>query len=166
MVLVHTTRTTCLHYILRSPAITRSSAVLTIRSCTALVRRLTQGLSVSSLLSLSGASLGLTWTSEGILNQDPHVKCAVMFGRGKFNVGVVIEPKPQYAFDPSDKEKLTDFRNKIWYVSVQYTVQLSLTPCNRPTVERMNEYAPQHSRLFKEVSRYYFASLPTALTPL
>ena len=24
-------------------------------------------------------------------------------------------------------------------------------PCNRRTIERVNEYAPQHSRIFKEV---------------
>ena len=52
--------------------------------------------------------------AEAILNQDPHIKCAVMFGRGKFYVGVVIEPKPEYSFDPSDKEKLAEFRNIIW----------------------------------------------------
>ncbi|KAF9649184.1 acetyl-CoA synthetase-like protein [Thelephora ganbajun] len=71
---------------------------------------------------------------EAILNGDPYVKHAVMFGRGRFNPGVIIDPKPEFAFDPEDKEKLAEFRNKIW-----------------PTVERMNEYAPQHSRLFKEM---------------
>ncbi|EKM51191.1 uncharacterized protein PHACADRAFT_263199 [Phanerochaete carnosa HHB-10118-sp] len=71
---------------------------------------------------------------EAILNQDSHIKCAVMFGRGKFNTGVVIEPAPEFIFDPVDKEKLNEFRNVIW-----------------PTVERMNDYAPQHSRLFKEM---------------
>lgn len=52
--------------------------------------------------------------AEAILNQDLHIKCAVIFGRGKFNTGVVIDPAPQYAFDPSDKEKLSEFRNLIW----------------------------------------------------
>ncbi|KAI0045616.1 acetyl-CoA synthetase-like protein [Auriscalpium vulgare] len=71
---------------------------------------------------------------EGILNQDRHVMAAVMFGRGKPQNGVIIDPKPQYAFDPQDEQKLIEFRNAIW-----------------PTVEKMNEYAPQHSRLFKEM---------------
>ncbi|PSR71637.1 hypothetical protein PHLCEN_2v12490 [Hermanssonia centrifuga] len=57
-----------------------------------------------------------------------------MFGRGRFNAGVLIDPRPASAFDPADQEKLVDFRNKIW-----------------PTVEKMNEFAPQHSRLFKEM---------------
>ncbi|CAL1699334.1 unnamed protein product [Somion occarium] len=71
---------------------------------------------------------------EAILNQDPHVRAAVMFGRGRFYAGVVIDPRPGHEFDPQDQDRLSDFRNKIW-----------------PTVERMNEFAPQHSRIFKEM---------------
>jgi hypothetical protein len=58
-----------------------------------------------------------------------------MFGRGQFNAGVIIDPVPERAFDPEDINELNKFRQDIW-----------------PTVERMNEYAPQHSRIFKEVS--------------
>ncbi|KAH8099950.1 acetyl-CoA synthetase-like protein [Cristinia sonorae] len=71
---------------------------------------------------------------ELILNQDPHIKASVIFGRGKFNAGVLVDPKPEYQFDPADTDKLAEFRNLIW-----------------PSVERMNLYAPQHSRLFKEM---------------
>ena len=39
-----------------------------------------------------------------------------MFGRGRFNPGVIIEPKPEFAFDPEDEEKLAEFRNMIWCV--------------------------------------------------
>lgn len=38
-----------------------------------------------------------------------------MFGRGKFNPGVIIDPRPAFAFDPADEQKLVDFRNKIWW---------------------------------------------------
>ncbi|PBK96038.1 acetyl-CoA synthetase-like protein [Armillaria gallica] len=71
---------------------------------------------------------------SSMLNQDPHVSAAVMFGRGQFQAGVLVEPKPQFALDPGDETKVANFRNLIW-----------------PTVERMNEFAPQHSRLFKEM---------------
>lgn len=71
---------------------------------------------------------------EGILTQDPHIQSTVMFGRGKFQNGVLIDPKPQFALDPNDEVKLEEFRNLIW-----------------PTVERLNAFAPQHSRLFKEM---------------
>lgn len=76
-----------------------------------------------------------------------------MFGRGRFYPGVVIDPKPSFKFDPSDEKALSDFRNLIWYA-----MRFRLLVCvakkylmHRPTVERMNEYAPQHSRIFKEV---------------
>ena len=41
-----------------------------------------------------------------------------MFGRGRFNAGVLIEPKPAYKFDPADEAKLAEFRNAIWHVLV------------------------------------------------
>jgi acyl-coenzyme A synthetase/AMP-(fatty) acid ligase len=71
---------------------------------------------------------------EGILAQDPHIQSTVMFGRGRSRNGVLIDPKPQFAFDPKDEVKLEEFRNLIW-----------------PTVERLNAFAPQHSRLLKEM---------------
>ncbi|KAI0643270.1 acetyl-CoA synthetase-like protein [Trametes meyenii] len=71
---------------------------------------------------------------EKIINADPHVKSSVMFGRGKFQNGILIEPKPQFAIDLSDIKQVEAFRNKIW-----------------PSVERANEWAPQHSRIFKEM---------------
>lgn len=51
-----------------------------------------------------------------MLNQDPHVQASVMFGRGRFQAGVLIDPKPQFKlkFDPSDETQLANFRNRIW----------------------------------------------------
>nr|UXY92114.1 ATP/NADPH-dependent carboxylic acid reductase [Trametes cinnabarina] len=69
---------------------------------------------------------------EAILTQDPHVRACLMFGRGRFQNGVLIEPKEP--FDPSDEARLEEFRNKIW-----------------PSIEKMNAYAPSHSRVFKEM---------------
>ena len=48
------------------------------------------------------------------MNQDPHVQSCVMFGRGRFNAGILISPKPSFAFDPSDSEALVKFRQVIW----------------------------------------------------
>ncbi|OBZ79958.1 L-aminoadipate-semialdehyde dehydrogenase large subunit [Grifola frondosa] len=84
---------------------------------------------------------------ENILNQDPHVLSSVMFGRGRFNAGVLIDPRPAFKFDPKNAEELAAFRNKIW-----------------PTVERMNEYAPQHSRIFKEMILVASPSKPFTYT--
>jgi hypothetical protein len=47
-----------------------------------------------------------------------------MFGRGRFNPGVVIDPKPEFAFDPKDQEKLAEFRTEIWYVASEHMVDL------------------------------------------
>ena len=55
---------------------------------------------------------------EGVLSGDPHIEYAVMFGRGQFNPGVIIDPKPEFAVDPEDQEGLAEFRNKVWCVFV------------------------------------------------
>ncbi|KAI0795664.1 acetyl-CoA synthetase-like protein [Abortiporus biennis] len=74
---------------------------------------------------------------EKILIQDPHISNVVIFGRGKFYNGVLVDPLPEIAFDPNGpggEKSLEQFRHLIW-----------------PTVARMNAFAPQHSRLFKEM---------------
>ncbi|EEB98510.1 hypothetical protein MPER_01965 [Moniliophthora perniciosa FA553] len=76
---------------------------------------------------------------ESILNQDPLVQSSVIFGRGQFQAGALIQPAKEWQFDPEmDQDRVGEFRNKIW-----------------PTVERMNEFAPQHTRLFHEVHILY-----------
>ncbi len=52
--------------------------------------------------------------TERMINEDPHVKSSLMFGRGKFQNGVLIQPAEDFAFDPSDLKKLEEFRNLIW----------------------------------------------------
>ncbi|KAM5540085.1 hypothetical protein V8D89_006225 [Ganoderma adspersum] len=71
---------------------------------------------------------------EKIINGDACVRASVMFGRGKFQNGVLVEPAADCALDPSDARQVEAFRNKIW-----------------PTIELVNAYAPQHSRIFKEM---------------
>ncbi|EPQ58591.1 acetyl-CoA synthetase-like protein, partial [Gloeophyllum trabeum ATCC 11539] len=85
---------------------------------------------------------------EAILCTDPLISNAVMFGRGKFHAGVIVEPVPAQRFDPSDLERLAEYRNQIW-----------------PTVEKVNAYAPTHSRIFKEMILVTNPSKPFELTP-
>ena len=55
------------------------------------------------------------WTIlEPMLMSDPHVSGAVMFGRSRFNVGVLVCPKEAYAFDHNDESQLSEFRSLIW----------------------------------------------------
>lgn len=74
-----------------------------------------------------------------------------MFGRGRFQNGVVIEVKPAYAFDPSDRAKLDAFLTDIWYASALILSYGICPDFRRPYVKDMNAHAPSHSRLFKEV---------------
>ncbi|TFY73136.1 hypothetical protein EWM64_g10876, partial [Hericium alpestre] len=50
---------------------------------------------------------------EIILTRNPRVKAALMFGRGKLQNGVLIQPEEDYEFDPADVTKLEKFRNAI-----------------------------------------------------
>jgi hypothetical protein len=54
--------------------------------------------------------------TEDILSRDARVHAAVMFGRGRFQNGVLVQPKPDHVFDTADVEALASFRNTIWYV--------------------------------------------------
>ncbi|KAI0830379.1 acetyl-CoA synthetase-like protein [Trametes gibbosa] len=82
---------------------------------------------------------------EAILTQDPHVQACLMFGRGRFQNGVLIQPVEQ--FDPADEVKLEEYRNKIW-----------------PTIEKVNAYAPSHSRIFKEMIMVTLPNKPLEYT--
>jgi hypothetical protein len=64
----------------------------------------------------------LTWHPEGILNGDPHVSSAVIFGHGRFNPGVIIDPVPEFAFNPEDQKRLAEFRNRIWCVNHGFSI--------------------------------------------
>ncbi len=37
-----------------------------------------------------------------------------MFGRGRFNVGVLVNPILELRFNPADTERLAAFRDLIW----------------------------------------------------
>ncbi|KAL1938320.1 hypothetical protein VTO73DRAFT_11771 [Trametes versicolor] len=82
---------------------------------------------------------------EAILLQDPLVHAAIIFGRGRFQNGVIVQPKQP--LEPNDEAKLEEFRNAIW-----------------PTVERANNFAPSHSRIFKEMITVTSPSKPFQFT--
>jgi acyl-coenzyme A synthetase/AMP-(fatty) acid ligase len=51
---------------------------------------------------------------EAVISGHPAVTAAIMFGRERNQVGVLVEPTPECAFDPSNSEALSHFRNEIW----------------------------------------------------
>ena len=75
-----------------------------------------------------------------------------MFGRGKNQCGILIEPRPEYAINPRDPVALPKFRNKIWSVA-DFEYDWSTFPhlCNRSTVEEANRSAPAFGKIFKEM---------------
>ena len=50
------------------------------------------------------------------MNEDPRVRSSVMFGRGRFNTGIIIDVAETYVLDPDDREAMAKFRNDIWHV--------------------------------------------------
>ncbi|KAH9932151.1 hypothetical protein B0H21DRAFT_699704 [Amylocystis lapponica] len=64
----------------------------------------------------------------------PLVAGAVMFGRGRLQPGILIEPAPEHSIPAGDENALIGFRNLIW-----------------PTVEEANHPAPAFARIFKEM---------------
>ena len=56
---------------------------------------------------------------EDVMGASPFVTGAVMFGRERNQVGVLIEPNHDYQLDPTDEEQLVKYRNLIWPVVVE-----------------------------------------------
>ncbi|KAF9056716.1 hypothetical protein BDP27DRAFT_1433638 [Rhodocollybia butyracea] len=78
---------------------------------------------------------------------------AIVFGREKFQAGVIISPSSNFAFDPEDLDKLSEYRNLIWEAVLHATKD-----------------APQHSKIIKEASLLVLIvvvnpSKPLQLTP-
>lgn len=44
--------------------------------------------------------------------KDPLIQSALMFGRAKFHVGILVDPV--HPFDPANVVQLAEFRNSIW----------------------------------------------------
>ncbi|KAF8154617.1 hypothetical protein B0H34DRAFT_783775 [Crassisporium funariophilum] len=84
---------------------------------------------------------------ETMLVRHPKIEYAVMFGRGRFHTGVLVQPTQQDMIDSRDHVQLARFRNEIW-----------------PLVEQINDHSPTHSRTFKEMILVADISKPFELT--
>ncbi|TFK33600.1 hypothetical protein BDQ12DRAFT_614995 [Crucibulum laeve] len=89
---------------------------------------------LDDVIVLSNGEKTLSRAIEIPIEADPRVQCAIVFGTGRVQNGVLIVPSSQYTFDPSDSEKLTEYRDAIW-----------------PSVEIANSTSPMHSRIWKEM---------------
>ncbi|KAF7378108.1 Acetyl-CoA synthetase-like protein [Mycena sanguinolenta] len=71
---------------------------------------------------------------EDVLGASPFIAGAVMFGRERNQVGVLIEPNHKYELDPTDEKQLGKYRNLIW-----------------PVVAEANAIAPAFAQIYKEM---------------
>ncbi|KAH9946609.1 hypothetical protein B0H21DRAFT_693457 [Amylocystis lapponica] len=62
------------------------------------------------------------------------VSGALMFGRGRMQVGVLVEPHPAHAVPAGDEKAVAEYRNAIWH-----------------QVEEANQDAPAFGKIFKEM---------------
>ncbi|KAF7329341.1 Acetyl-CoA synthetase-like protein [Mycena kentingensis (nom. inval.)] len=83
---------------------------------------------------------------EDILNSSPLVAGAVMFGRERNQIGVLIEPA--VPIDSTDEKQLIEFRNAVWDV-----------------VQEANELAPAFARIYKEMILVTHPERPMVRTP-
>ncbi|ETW81166.1 tridomain enzyme adenylation-thiolation-dehydrogenase [Heterobasidion irregulare TC 32-1] len=72
--------------------------------------------------------------AKSILTRHPSISHALVFGRGQFHVGVLIEPSPSVIMDMANGQSSQNFIELIW-----------------STIQEANDFAPKHSRIFKEM---------------
>ncbi|KAL4071516.1 hypothetical protein V8B97DRAFT_1960480 [Scleroderma yunnanense] len=89
---------------------------------------------LDDVLILSSGEKTVPGPMETIIGSSRYVAGVCMFGRARPQVGVLIEPRPEFAVDTKDEKRLAEFRNFIW-----------------PVIEEANRDAPNFSRIFKEM---------------
>ncbi|KAF8835574.1 putative aminoadipate reductase [Paxillus ammoniavirescens] len=89
---------------------------------------------LDDVLILSSGEKTVPAPMETVIGINRFLSGICMFGRGHSQVGVLVEPRPEYAIDITDDKQVAEFRNKIW-----------------PEVKEANEEAPTFSRIFKEM---------------
>ncbi|KAJ7625710.1 hypothetical protein FB45DRAFT_922118, partial [Roridomyces roridus] len=85
---------------------------------------------------------------EDVMMSSPYIRGAIMFGRERNQIGVLIEPNPQQKVDPSDEKQLAEYRNLIW-----------------PVIQEANENAPSFARIYKEMILVTQPSKPMVRAP-
>ncbi|CAO1635903.1 unnamed protein product [Sympodiomycopsis kandeliae] len=84
-----------------------------------------------------------------IIERHPAIRSCCFFGRGKPHPGLLCEPSEEFTFaDGNDDAALATYRNTIW-----------------SAIEEANQYAPSHSRLYKEMIIVGTSKKPLPMTP-
>lgn len=51
---------------------------------------------------------------ESIITSSPMIQGAVMFGRQRSQVGILVEPRPECRLDTRNDQAVQEFRDKVW----------------------------------------------------
>ncbi|KAF9223046.1 acetyl-CoA synthetase-like protein [Gyrodon lividus] len=103
---------------------------------------------VDDVITLASGEKTVPAPMEAIIASSPLLTGAVMFGRERSQVGILIEPRPEHVVDIQDDQAVAEFRNKIW-----------------PLIEEANATAPAFSRIFKEMILITDQGKPILRTP-
>ena len=83
------------------------------------------------------------------MRTNPNIAIAIMFGRGRFQNGVLLHPPNPV--NPDNESELIAYRNLVWYVFFLLSSHHGTQSPRRNTIEKANEHAPAHSKIFKEM---------------
>ncbi|KAF8546313.1 acetyl-CoA synthetase-like protein, partial [Imleria badia] len=104
---------------------------------------------VDDVITLASGEKTVPTPMEGIITACPLLQGVVMFGGGRNQVGVLVEPRPEHAVNvPVDENTVATFRNVIW-----------------PVIEEANKIAPGFARIFKEMILIGDPAQPIIRTP-
>jgi len=72
------------------------------------------------VLVLSSGEKTVPGPIEAAIANSPYVSGVCMFGRGRHQVGVLVEPRSEFTIDVEDEKRVVAFRNMIWSVACTY----------------------------------------------
>ena len=75
------------------------------------------------MLVLSSGEKTVPEPIEAAIANSPYVAGVCMFGRGRHQVGLLVEPRSEFAIDVKDEEQVVRFRNMIWSVDLSPTFE-------------------------------------------
>ena len=89
-------------------------------------------------------------TLENTLLQDKNIDTALLFGRGHFEVGVLISPAG-VSIPEDDREKQDEYIESIWSVTETFSNDLLMLIIRRPIIEKANAAAPKFANIDRKV---------------
>ncbi|KAI6156286.1 putative nonribosomal peptide synthetase [Pisolithus thermaeus] len=105
---------------------------------------------LGDVLVLSSREETMPAPMETVFGTSRQVSDVCTFGRGRSQVGVLVEPRLEYAINVEDEKQVAEFGNLIRHVAhLRNHAVLSVNLC-RPVVEEANDDAPNRSRIFRE----------------